>query len=192
MTTKLPTGVDESSLRDYYYSCNELSARCPVQATTLGYMPNAGVNYFLTIGFGLAGITTLTIGVWKKTWSFMAFVTAGCMLEMAGRPLALLFHPHNNMELAPDHHNRLRLPHPPQLQPLEQTRLRNPNLRHRPRPHPPLHLHLPHPQALLPRPQPPPLARPSPPLPLHLRPARRVLPARAGHRRRAGCLGGVR
>lgn len=85
MTTKLPTGVDESSLRDYYYSCNELSARCPVQATTLGYMPNAGVNYFLTIGFGLAGITTLTIGVWKKTWSFMAFVTAGCMLEMAGR-----------------------------------------------------------------------------------------------------------
>ncbi|KAK1826175.1 RTA1 like protein-domain-containing protein [Podospora conica] len=84
MSTKLPTGVDETALRDYYYSCTELSARCPVQATTLGYIPNAGVNYFLTIGFGLAGLTTLTIGVWKKTWSFMAFVTAGCMLEMAG------------------------------------------------------------------------------------------------------------
>ena len=128
MTTKLPTGVDESSLRDYYYSCNELSARCPVQATTLGYVPNAGINYFLTIGFGLAGVTTLTIGVWKKTWSFMAFVTAGCMLEMAGRLSVLLNRPRTTLNLLKNHtgsnqHPRLRRPHSPELQPLEQARL---------------------------------------------------------------------
>ncbi len=84
MTTKLPDGVTEGTLRDFYYNCNDVSPFCPVQATTLGYFPNKGINYFFAIAFGLAGATALALGVWKKTWSYTAFVTAGCALELAG------------------------------------------------------------------------------------------------------------
>ncbi|KAK3943331.1 putative rta1 like protein [Diplogelasinospora grovesii] len=67
-----------------FYLCNEVTPLCPVQATTLGYYPNRGINYFFAIGFGLAAAVTFVTGVWKKTWSYMAFITAGCMLELAG------------------------------------------------------------------------------------------------------------
>lgn len=75
-------GID--NLGAYYYSCTQISAFCPVQATTLGYFPNKGINYFFAIVFGLAMVTTLVLGTWKKTWSYMAFITAGCALELAG------------------------------------------------------------------------------------------------------------
>ncbi|KAK1755425.1 RTA-like protein [Echria macrotheca] len=75
---------DTFDLRQYYDLCNEITPYCPVQATTLGYFPNRGINIFFAIGFGLAGVTTLVLGIWKRTWSYTAFITAGCMLEMAG------------------------------------------------------------------------------------------------------------
>ncbi|KAK0715493.1 RTA1 like protein-domain-containing protein [Lasiosphaeris hirsuta] len=84
MTTNLPDGVDGGSFRDFYYSCGEVSLYCPVQATTLGYYPNKGINIFFALAFGLTGLAALTAGIWKKTWSFTAFVTTGCMLELAG------------------------------------------------------------------------------------------------------------
>ncbi|KAL8346910.1 hypothetical protein RB601_003444 [Gaeumannomyces tritici] len=67
-----------------YRRCDEVSAFCPVQLTTLGYYPNRGANYFFAIGFGLCIIVALVLGTWKKTWSYMAFLTAGCALELAG------------------------------------------------------------------------------------------------------------
>ena len=78
------SGPGSGSRGDYYYACTAVSAMCPVEATTLGYFPNRGINYFFAIVFGLAGLATLAVGTWRRTWSYMAFVTAGCMLEIAG------------------------------------------------------------------------------------------------------------
>lgn len=71
-----------------FYTCEEVSPLCPVEATTLGYYPIKGLNIFFAVGFGLAGLVTLVVGIWKRTWSYMAFVAAGAMLELAGRLLA--------------------------------------------------------------------------------------------------------
>ncbi|KAK0611318.1 RTA1 like protein [Immersiella caudata] len=68
-----------------YDTCRAgVSAICPVKATTLGYYPNEGVNIFLAAGFGLAMLTTLVTGIWKRTWAYSSAVTAGCALELAG------------------------------------------------------------------------------------------------------------
>ncbi|GAB1319612.1 hypothetical protein MFIFM68171_09822 [Madurella fahalii] len=84
----IPPGMSpedlENAIANYYYSCHEVSPTCPVEATTLGYYPNRGINIFFAIGFGIAMIVTLVFGIWKKTWSYMAFIAAGCALELAG------------------------------------------------------------------------------------------------------------
>ncbi|KAK3989109.1 sphingoid long-chain base transporter RSB1 [Cladorrhinum sp. PSN332] len=67
-----------------YDTCDEVSAYCPVKATTLGYFPNEGVNIFLAIGYGLAALLTLATGLWKRTWGFSIAVFAGCALECIG------------------------------------------------------------------------------------------------------------
>ncbi|KLU81383.1 hypothetical protein MAPG_00473 [Magnaporthiopsis poae ATCC 64411] len=67
-----------------YRRCEQVSAVCPVQLTTLGYYPSRGANYFFAVGFGLCIIVALVLGTWKKTWSYMAFLVAGCALELAG------------------------------------------------------------------------------------------------------------
>ncbi|KAK3904174.1 RTA1 like protein [Staphylotrichum tortipilum] len=64
--------------------CTEVSLDCPVKATTLGYYPNKGVNIFVALGFGLAALVTIAMGVWKRTWGFSAAVAAGCILECVG------------------------------------------------------------------------------------------------------------
>lgn len=67
-----------------FYKCTQVSAMCPVEATTLGYYPNKPLNSFIAAAFGLAMIIQLVFGIWKRTWSFMAFIVAGCALELAG------------------------------------------------------------------------------------------------------------
>ncbi|KAL2268008.1 hypothetical protein VTJ83DRAFT_2854 [Remersonia thermophila] len=67
-----------------YDTCDEVSVYCPVKYTTLGYYPNLGVNIFLAIGFGLAALLTVAIGIWKRTWGFSIAVASGCFLECAG------------------------------------------------------------------------------------------------------------
>jgi len=74
----------DNAIANYYYSCNAVSPTCPVQATTLGYYPNRGINIFFAIGFGAAAIVALALGVKKKTWSYTGFVVAGSALELAG------------------------------------------------------------------------------------------------------------
>lgn len=84
----IPPGMQQDDLEDmlasYYYSCHEVTPTCPVEATTLGYYPNRGINIFFAIAFAIATIVTLVFGIWKKTWSYMAFIAAGCALELAG------------------------------------------------------------------------------------------------------------
>jgi hypothetical protein len=67
-----------------FYLCKEVSPECPVEATTQGYYPNKGINIFFAIGFAVAALATLAVGIKKKTWSYMAFISAGCLLELAG------------------------------------------------------------------------------------------------------------
>ncbi|SPQ25445.1 505f3e0a-8005-46ca-be49-b987d1fac54f [Thermothielavioides terrestris] len=84
-----PRGADvvhaqNPQLANYYYSCTEVTPTCPVQATTLGYYPNRGINIFFAVGFAVAMVVTLILGVKTKTWSYMAFIAAGTALELAG------------------------------------------------------------------------------------------------------------
>jgi hypothetical protein len=74
----------EGAIANYYYSCTEVTPMCPVEATTLGYYPNRGINIFLAIGFAAAMVIALVLGIRTKTWSFTAFIAAGCALEVAG------------------------------------------------------------------------------------------------------------
>lgn len=67
-----------------FYTCTEVNELCPVEATTLGYYPIKGLSIFFAVCFGLAGVITVVLGTWKKTWSYMTFVAAGCFLELAG------------------------------------------------------------------------------------------------------------
>ena len=81
MTT---TNTVPAGWRPTYETCVEVSPYCPVKATTLGYFPNQGVNIFLALGYGLAALVTIAIGVWKRTWGYSIAVGAGCILECVG------------------------------------------------------------------------------------------------------------
>lgn len=67
-----------------YNECTEVSARCPVELTTMGYYPNKGVNIFIAICFAVAAVVTLAVGIKKKTYAFSILIAAGCILELAG------------------------------------------------------------------------------------------------------------
>ncbi len=86
--SQFPPGTNlediQNSYANYYYSCTSITPTCPVQATTLGYYPNRGINIFLAIAFALASLTTLLLGLPKKTYSYTAFIAAGTALELAG------------------------------------------------------------------------------------------------------------
>ena len=69
--------------------CTEVSAECPVSATTLGYYPNLGANVFFVVVYALCAIFTLGIGLWKKTYVFGVVVFAGFALETCGQYLHL-------------------------------------------------------------------------------------------------------
>jgi len=70
--------------RPSYSTCFEVSDFCPIKATTIGYAPNLGVNAFAAAVFALAALSTLVIGIWKRTWGFSLAVAIGCILEAAG------------------------------------------------------------------------------------------------------------
>lgn len=68
-----------------FYLCTEVTPECPVKLTTLGYYPNVGANIFFLIGFAICFFATTIIGVWKRTWMFMAAVSSGLVLETVGK-----------------------------------------------------------------------------------------------------------
>jgi hypothetical protein len=55
-----------------------------VEYTTLGYFPNKGVNVFVAAAYGFAAVVALSLGIWKRTWSYSIPVAAGCALECVG------------------------------------------------------------------------------------------------------------
>lgn len=56
-----------------------------MEATTLGYYPNGPLNIVIAVLFGVAAVIALVLGIRKKSWSYMSFLVAGCLLELAGR-----------------------------------------------------------------------------------------------------------
>ena len=65
-------------------NCTEPSALCHVEDTVLGYYPNLGSGVFFTIAFGICLVAALSIGVWKRTWTYTAAIGVGLFLETAG------------------------------------------------------------------------------------------------------------
>ena len=64
--------------------CTDITALCPVSATVLGYVPNKGSSYFFTICFAILFMSSVGLGVWKKTWTYAATLGAGLLLETIG------------------------------------------------------------------------------------------------------------
>jgi len=80
----MSTNSSATAFRASFDACKEVTARCPVRATTLGYYPILGLNAFFAAGFGLAALVALFFGVRKRTWGYSLAVAAGCILECAG------------------------------------------------------------------------------------------------------------
>jgi len=78
--------------RPSYRTCDEVTAQCPVAATTYGYYPDLPANAFFAAAFGLLLITLLVIGVRRKTWSYTAFLGVGVLGEFIGYIGRILMH----------------------------------------------------------------------------------------------------
>lgn len=76
--------ANDTTTRRPFRECTEVSQLCPVEMTVLSYYPNFGANIFFAVAFGLIVLVSATIGTWKRTWTFMALVTGGCVLETVG------------------------------------------------------------------------------------------------------------
>nr|XP_036580441.1 RTA1 like protein [Colletotrichum truncatum]KAF6788353.1 RTA1 like protein [Colletotrichum truncatum] len=75
-----------------FKECTEVSDFCPVEMTVLSYYPNFGANIFFAVAFGIIVLASGFIGTKKRTWSFMGFVTGGCVLETVGYVGRTLLH----------------------------------------------------------------------------------------------------
>ena len=76
---------DTMSHRDFNELCTEVTSVCRVDLTVLGYRPNLGASVFFAVAFGICLVGALSLGVWKKTWTYTAAITIGLVLETAGR-----------------------------------------------------------------------------------------------------------
>ncbi|KAK2589705.1 hypothetical protein QQS21_012616 [Conoideocrella luteorostrata] len=72
--------------------CTQVSDLCRVQDTVLGYYPNLGSGYFFSVAFGICLIAAVSLGVWKKTWTYTAAIAVGLILETAGYIGRILLH----------------------------------------------------------------------------------------------------
>lgn len=67
-----------------YRTCFDVSPECPVELTTYGYYPVLWANALFCAIFGLCSIGQLGMGIYFKTWTWMATVSLACLLEFAG------------------------------------------------------------------------------------------------------------
>ena len=99
------------NFRPSYKTCTEVTARCPVAATTYGYYPDLGPNAFFCALFGILLIVSLGIGVKTKTWSYTAFLGVGLLGEFLGYIGRIMMHanPWNSSAFQVGHYLRLYL-----------------------------------------------------------------------------------
>ncbi|KAF9874600.1 RTA1 like protein [Colletotrichum karsti] len=81
-----------AGVRRPFKECTEVSDFCPVEMTVLSYYPNLGANIFFAVAFGLVVLVSGFLGTWKRTWTFMLFVTGGTILETVGYVGRVLMH----------------------------------------------------------------------------------------------------
>jgi hypothetical protein len=81
------TNTTTGGHRASWDKCHQVSALCPVEATVLGYYPNLGSGIFFTLAFGACLVAALSIGIYKRTWTYTAAITIGLVLETAGQSL---------------------------------------------------------------------------------------------------------
>ncbi len=72
--------------------CTEISAECPVEATTYGYYPNLSVNSFFIALFGLCLLGQVILGTWRRTWTYLVVLAIGCFGEAIGYVGRIIMH----------------------------------------------------------------------------------------------------
>jgi hypothetical protein len=75
-----------------YRACTEVSAQCPVSATTYGYQPSLSGNSFYIAFFSLCLIAQLIIGTRTRTWTYMIALGIGTFGELVGYVGRVLMH----------------------------------------------------------------------------------------------------
>ncbi|KAF2729137.1 RTA1-domain-containing protein [Polyplosphaeria fusca] len=75
-----------------YQSCTQVSAECPVNATTYGYIPSLAGNLTLLIVFAVCTIAHVVLGFRFRIIAFSAVVSIGCLGEALGYIGRLMMH----------------------------------------------------------------------------------------------------
>lgn len=78
--------------RPSYKTCTQVTASCPVAATTYGYYPVLGGNLFYTVWFGILFLGSLFLGVKSKAWTYTVALGLGTALEALGYVGRILMH----------------------------------------------------------------------------------------------------
>lgn len=65
-------------------NCTELTDVCTFEQSVYGYEPSLGANAFFCAMFGILCIANVGLGIRYKTWSWMAAVGIGCLVEAIG------------------------------------------------------------------------------------------------------------
>ena len=84
---------------DPFANCNTqiLKVECTLETCCLAqssflYIPNYGANLFFTILFAALVVPQLGLGIYYKTWGFMAGMIIGLALEVLGYVSRVLLH----------------------------------------------------------------------------------------------------
>lgn len=72
--------------------CTSITPACPVSATTYGYIPNLPANSTLLAIFAICLPLQFGAGLYYRTYSFFAFLTVGCTLELLGYTGRIIMH----------------------------------------------------------------------------------------------------
>ncbi|OLN86956.1 Uncharacterized protein C17G6.02c 2 [Colletotrichum chlorophyti] len=67
-----------------YSTCDEVSARCPVEATLYGDYFTKGACVFFAVAYGLLLAAQAFLGWRSKAWSFVSYLAIGTIFELSG------------------------------------------------------------------------------------------------------------
>jgi hypothetical protein len=73
-------------------NCTQVTAACPVQASSIGYYPILSANVVPAIIFLLAVLIQLVIGIRRRTWSYLVGLGIGSLLEATGYIGRIILH----------------------------------------------------------------------------------------------------
>lgn len=65
---------------------------CSLDESTIGYQPNVGANVFYLAIFAITLIVNIFFGIRYRTWSFLAAMAFGSILEVVGYAARIQLH----------------------------------------------------------------------------------------------------